>query len=514
MIADASEELEKNKVIIWILGLVAVAAVIFDLFRLLPLFNAYFIRDDYLFLDLGAFMRQQDPFAFLTATCIGWWRPIALVLPALVYLLFGLNPLPFHVLAYLIHLLTGITLVLLCRKFFDVRIGLIAFAIYIAAPISFSNVGWMLGAIEDETATMFYLLALYSQLRLNPKEKPGPYYLPALFLVLGSFCKITWLGLIPALLFMDWVNYPKSRLVQRFIRFTPFLIFIPTLFLNFVFIGFEHLGGSFLPNFNDYFIARNIIRGAFLSFIPIDMFLYIKSWFRVIIIIPVAFFLLALLFTKLKSRMIAIGVSYLGILAILGLAQIQNHPLGWIMGWRHLTPLVGFAAIILAVSLSRLIKLRRLITLGLMAAILLLGALIWSGLSMKSNLKEEIEKEDQFNRNSLRGFIVLCRSSNSGTDIYIIGRKPLSVNLLADLAGSDHSLAMLFVKREGIEFMHNYDARSKHFILKESEEMMTLLNGLTGSTNVMFLTTDEKGNWSDISGYDSKKYAGMLDMEF
>jgi len=506
------QKAENNRIILWILGMVAIATTVYDFINLLPLFNAFFIRDDYLFLDLGAFMRQQDPLAFLTATCIGWWRPIALLLPALVYLLFGFNPMPYHVLAYIIHILTGFTLLVLCRRFFDLKVGLIAFTIYIASPISFSNVGWMLGAMEDETATLFYFLALYSQLRVNPGMKPVPYYLPALFLVLGSFCKITWLGLIPALLFMDWVNYPKSTLAQRLTRFTPFLIFIPTLLLNFLIIGFEHLGGSFLPSFMGYFTARNLILGSFLSFMPFDLFIHIKDWYQIMIIVPVLFFLLALIFTKMKSRIIVIGVSYLGTLAILGLAQIQKDPVGWIMGWRHLTPLVGFAAIFISATLSGLIKLPRIRFAGLITVILSLGTLIWLGLPMKSILKSDVEREEQHYRQTTRSFIVLCRSFPKETGLYIIGTKPLSVNLLADLAGKQ-DVFMLCVRREGFKLMHNYDVRSNHYLIRDGQEVTDLLDKLVARTDVRFISNSEDGFWIDISENGKDEFVRMLKLQ-
>ena len=505
---------DSNKTVIWILGIAAFAAVIFDFFRLLPLFDAFFIRDDYLFLDLGAFMRQQDPLAFLTATCIGWWRPIALLLPALGYLVFGFNPLPFHVLAYIIHLLTGLVLVILCRKFFDLKVGLIAFTIYITSPISFSNVGWMLGAIEDETATLFYLLALFTQFRINAEQQKGPYILPAIFLVLGSFCKITWLGLIPVMLYMDWVNYPKSRLAQRFLRFAPFPIFIPTLFLNLLFIGFDHLGGSFMPNFITFFTANNLIKGAFFAFIPIDVFQHISDWFYLMLLIPVVFFLFALILNVKKRLVISIGVAFVGTLAILGLAQIQKDPVGWVMGWRHLTPLIGFAAILVSLIIVGLIKRLKLHIAGWGMAIVLLAAYIYSGLPMKGNIGEEVAKEEQNNRLEIRNFVALCRSFPIGSELYIIGKKPASVNLLADLVGNDYELFMVFVKSRYTRLMHNYDARSKHVIYEESKRIAELLDELINNTNARFIGLNQDGLWTDLTDNSKYQLGSLLRLQY
>jgi hypothetical protein len=500
---------KQDKAIFWLLGLAAATAMVFDFIKLLPLFNAFFIRDDYLFLDLGAFMRQQDPLAFLTATCIGWWRPIALLLPALIYLLFGFNPLPFHITAYIIHLLTALLLILLCRKFFNLRVGLLAFIIYMTSPISFGDVGWMLGAMEDETATFFFFLALFTQLRLQPQEHRGPYYIPALFLVLGSFCKITWLGIIPVLLFMDWVNYPQSSLGQRIIRFLPFLIFIPTLFLNFLFIGFDYLGGSFIPSFTQFFTARNLIFGSFISFIPLDLFTHNNIYNLFLCFVPIIFLALAMLFGNIKRRVAAICVAYLGTLAILGLTQIQNDPVGWIMGWRHLAPLVGFAAVLIALTLGGLMDKLGWGVAGWMLPIALLAALVWSGLPMKKVLRGEVEKEGQDYRQIMRDFKVLCRSLPPKSEVYILAKKPLAVNLLADLAGSDHPLAMLFVKSEGLTLMHNYDYRSKHMILKDKREMAFLIEDLVAE-NSRFLSTDAKGNWIDITDRGKDEFYLML----
>jgi hypothetical protein len=507
------EEAGNQRSILWILGTVAVAATIYDFINLLPLFNAFFIRDDYLFLDLGAFMRQQDPLAFLTATCIGWWRPIALLIPALGYLLFGFNPFPFHVLAYSIHLLSGITLLLLCRKFFDLKVGLIAFMIYITAPISFSNVGWMLGAIEDETATIFYLLALYTQFRVNPDHKNGSYILSTIFLVLGSFCKITWLGLIPVMLYMDWVNYPKSPLTQRFHRFVPFLILIPTLFLNFLFIGFDRLGGSFMPNFTAFFTANNLIKGAFFAFIPIDVFQHLSDWFYLMLLIPIIFFLLALILNVKKRLVISVGVAFVGTTAILGLAQIQKDPEGWMMGWRHLTPLIGFAAIVVALIIVGLIRRLKMHIAGWGMAIVLIGAYIYSGLPMKGNIGNEVAKEEQNHRQEIRRFITLCRSFPSASELYIVEQKPAAVNLLADLARNDCELFVIFAKNRETRLMHNYDARSKHVIYGESARIRELLDELIQKPNIRFIGKNQDGLWTDLTDYSKYQLGSLLRLQ-
>ena len=498
---------DKDRIILWILGIAAFAAVIFDFLKLLPLFNAFFIRDDYQFLDLGAFMRQQDPLAFLTATCVNWWRPIALLIPALVYLVFGLTPLPFHIVAYIIHIFSGLMLILLCRKMFDLKVGLIAFTIYIASPISFSNVGWMLGAMEDETATFFYFIALLTQIRTKDTDSKRPYFLPVIMIVLGSFCKITWLGMIPSLLFMDWANYPNSKLVERTKRFLPFFIFLLPVAFN-IFIAGSYSSNIYL-NYNSNFNMRNFIEGAFLSFIPSNVSYYITNWYQILIIIPIMFFLLALGFSKIKRRVVAIGIAYLGMLTILGFSQIQKDPLGWIMGWRHLTPLVGFAAILIAVTLTGLDGKLHLRYVGWLISIILVGILIWVGLPMKNDLQEEVQRIAQHYRLMTRSFIVLCRSLPNGTEIVIVGKKPFPVCLLADLAG-DHRLSMLYTKRRNLEFIHNYYLRSKLIILETKENMGVILDGLLLRADIRLISTDEAGVWVDITEYGKEECERLL----
>jgi hypothetical protein len=503
------EATKKDNTILWLLGLAAIASVVFDFIKLLPLFNTYFIRDDFLFMDLGAFMRQQDPLAFLTATCIGWWRPIALLLPALGYLIFGFNPLPFHIMAYIIHLLTALLLILLCRKLFDLKIGLMAFIIYVVSPISFGDVGWMLGAMEDETATFFFFLALYTQLRLKSDEHKGPYYLPAFFVVLSSFCKITWLGLMPVLLFMDWVNYPKSAFGQRIVRCLPFLVIIPILFLNILFIGFDHLRGGIIPSYLEFFTARNLVVGSFLSFIPFDLYAYIKDHYLLMSLIPIAVFLLALLSSKGKMRVAAMGVAYLGTLAIMGLTPIQNEPLGWIMGWRHLAPLVGFAAILIALTLSGLMDRLKWRLISWLLPIVLMAALIWSGLPMKNTLRSDMETEADRYRDMMRSYVLLCRNFEPKSEIYIIAKKPLPVHLLADLASSDHQVKMLYVKKEGSRLAHNYDTRSSHVIFTCPKDMMLLIDTLVAK-KVRFISTDSSGHWVDITNREKREFYEIL----
>jgi hypothetical protein len=373
-------------------------------------------------------------------------------------------------------------------------------------------VGWMLGAMEDESATFFFFLALYTQLRLKPKEHKGPYYLPALFLVLGSFCKITWLGFIPVLLFMDWVNYPQSHLGQRIVRFLPFLIFIPTLFLNILFIGFTHLSGTMAPGYAEYFNVKNLTFGSFLSFIPFDLSAYLNDYYLLMILTPILFFLLALLFNKATMRITAVGVAYLGTLLILGLAQMQKEPVGWIMGWRHLAPLVGLAAILIALFMGGLMDRLRWGFTGWLLPLALMTLLIWSGLPMTSTLLTDVENEGHSYQNMIRSFIVLCRHFEPKSEIYMLFKKSWAVNLLADLADNDHQLAMLFVKGEKLLLSHNYDLRSKHIIFKDKKDMMLFIQNLLAK-NAKFISIDRNGCWINITDKVKSDFSVMLNQQ-
>jgi hypothetical protein len=373
--------------------LVASLATIYILIILSPIFQFSFNEDDFVMLELGAILKH-NPWGFIFFTYCGWWRPLGFSGSAFMYQLFGLNPFPYHVAGFFIHLITAILVVIIARRLFDLRTGLIAYIFYITSTLGVSSVGFISNSYQDELGAAFIILAMLSSIRIsgNSSRRRGPYFAATLFLFLSAACKESWIAYIPVAIYIDIWNYRRSSFWQRLMRIIPLLIVFGMFYFRARFGGSLSWEGP-LFYFKRTFGLDNLLWGATLPFLPFgvayDAFLVQGFWDWSRIFVPITIFGLAW-FLKKDGRW-KIGfllVTFISFLLILASSFLNNE----FWEWYHLPIPLTVAVILMAIPIEMFLKRFSTIWAYLMVLLFLAGYSYLQFFMIRDNMKDCWEK--------------------------------------------------------------------------------------------------------------------------
>jgi len=424
--------------------LAAILAIIYMLIVLSPIFRFFFIQDDLVMFDLGAILKRH-PLTFLTFTYCGWWRLIGFTGAAWLYQFFGLNPYPYHVASFLIHLSTAITLGFLARRLFNLRVGLLAFIFFITSTISVNSVGFVSTSFQDGPGAAFIMLAMLVSIRTDgvAATRRGPYFGAMLFLFLSAACKESWIAYIPVAIYIDFMNYHKSKFWRRIFRLSPLLLVFSMFYFKFEFGGNLALEGPF-NYFTHTFGLDNLLWGATLPFIPFgvvyDKFYAdsIGDWLR--LVAPVGLFALAWLWKKDEREKIGLLlVAFLSFLLVLGGALLNNG----LWGWTHFPILVAVAAMVLAVLLQRVINRFSYLGVYLAVFILLSGYCYLQYYTIKDNTGD-LNQKSRLEMISIRSFQSTAKDLVPG-------------DVLVSFGGPTDSLVIDALIPKGVEFIRVFN---------------------------------------------------------
>jgi len=372
--------------------------------------------DDMALLDLGVRLRH-DPLAFLTYTEMEFWRPIGYTIFSVAYLFFGLNPFPYHLFALIIQLVSALALAHLCRKLFGATSAILAFAIYMTSLAVVANLAYVCNAYQDGMAALLLFLSLSIQYRGSraPALVKRPYFLPAGLLFTAALCKDNWAGVIPALVVVDWINYPQSKFSDRIKRLSPFAIMLSLPIIRLIISGGSPFHGVYSMYLKFNLTVDNVIWGATIPFFPNNES-GIPQW--LLLLFPTCFFVGAFLLLKTWSKEILLMLFlYIGMLLISSPA-----PLGpYIVGWMHLLPLFGVSAIILGMVVWELGQrfFRRWI--AVLPGIILVTIFI---LGQNGSANKVIVKQVSDSKAQVNNFYSLCdliAKYPAGSHIYVMG---------------------------------------------------------------------------------------------
>jgi len=365
----------KMRVIYWLLAIEALLVTVYTIWSIQPLFNAYFVMDDFPIIDLGISFRT-DPFSFLSFTWNDTYRPLGFTLPGLIYLVCGLNINVFHCIGLIIHLVTALVLWRFVKRFLDPIAAFISYSLFIASTIIVISVGYSTVAFQDELSVLFVLLGLSTQIRsVRAYEQIArPYFSAAMFLCLALMCKESSFGMIFSYLSMDFLNYPKAKLIDRIKRLYPFILTIAVLSLRFLVLDPRT---AFLESASNYaensFSLANLVWGLTLPFLPFAFFspfgsFDLPSVFTLLgLIVPVVLFVILPIFWQNRRKHILImATGFMGTLCILSITNLNNI----MQGWQHLTSLVPIMAVFGGMILCELVKKQK--ALGVIVAFVLM----------------------------------------------------------------------------------------------------------------------------------------------
>lgn len=201
-----------------------------------PTWDNYFEGDDFNWIE-AAQAAQQHMGSVFTARIVGFFRPTAHLLFLVLYVLFGLHPLGYHVVLTVLHGTNAIlaySLALRLTK--DRSIGLGAGLLF-AVHASHSEAIQGIASISGPLGTMFYLTSLYAFFVYLKGRKVGYYVLSLLCAVWALGSKESCVTLIPVigltgLLFDDTLRGSagarggRGRMAYAWKVYTPFAILL------------------------------------------------------------------------------------------------------------------------------------------------------------------------------------------------------------------------------------------------------------------------------------------------
>ncbi len=176
-----------------------IAAVVLVTYH--PATRLNFYGDDYSFVERAgrSSLGEYLSFYFDPRVQTGWYRPMQGMLFGVEYVLFGVNPLGYHLVNIIVHLSNCLLLFGLTRRFAGWRIALIATLIYSGLPLFGPAVFWP-GDADFELA-LFYLLAILSWVLYLDRERRWYYWTTVLCFLLAVTTKEFGVTL-PVVLFM------------------------------------------------------------------------------------------------------------------------------------------------------------------------------------------------------------------------------------------------------------------------------------------------------------------------
>ena len=203
-----------------------------------------------------------------------YYRPMMHTIYAFEYQLFTLNPLYYHLVNILIHVLNsvmvfGVAFLLLNKKREGEGLSdggtfvkdfptlpFIAAIFFTVHPVMTESVAWV-AAIPELSYTAFFLLSFYLYIRSSASEgsdsttlsiltRPA-YIFSAVFFFVALFCKEPAMTLLPVLVAYDYISRKKFFTFSTIVRYLPFVV----LAVIYLIIRNNALGGL-APKFSEH----------------------------------------------------------------------------------------------------------------------------------------------------------------------------------------------------------------------------------------------------------------------
>jgi len=510
----------------WVL---AVLATIYFFITVLPLFNTYFIADDIFTLDDSPPVREH-PFSFLSVTFMDmWWRPLMFGITSYFYLLVGLNPVAFHWFGLILHLGGSFSLFFFIKRLFNVRSALIAYILYMISPVMVGSVGFVTDMIEDELAAIFVFLALgFAIPKAARKVMKRPYYFSSIFMVCAALCKESALGIMPAIFYLDWINYPVDAFGKRIQRLLPYGSLMLIFPLRLMFVGFNVLYSSSTTVFGSNFSFLNILWTMILAFFPIMLqsSQQILNWF--LALVPLSFVIVAFILSDgRRNKMLFLTIALAGALSVLSsIALYHAYGAGnvWLYQWIRMPTLVGIAACIIALICEEVMnRAKRAVVAVSFVSLFLIGFYGVPAHFMIEAESDELRQLSDINIAKHKKLIDLINSFPPESKVYLLQKKLFPMNIINDAVRKKGTEVIILVRAyPHMSLLHNPDPINKytklifpdetssyiqkHYKLKPGtyyimtdEQLFNFVKSLARDPKVRIVNNDENLVWQDVT---------------
>jgi tetratricopeptide (TPR) repeat protein len=249
------------------------------------------------------------------------YHPLVLITYAWEYFFFKLNPLPYHVVNVLLHLINCSLVFFFFKRLTSRNIAAFVVATLFAIhPLHVESVAWV-SSRKDLLYSLFYLSSLISYLTYLGKEQPIKYYWFALFLFLLSLLSKSMAVTLPLVLFL--IDYYYHRKINFFMikEKLPFF-FLASVFGIFAIFSQQKSISSEITyssySFLKFFFVgtHGLLFYIFKTFVPINLSAFypypdgLPLTFFISPIIVIFFFACFLYFRKHVSSNIVFGIAF------------------------------------------------------------------------------------------------------------------------------------------------------------------------------------------------------------
>ena len=349
-------------------------------------FNAYFFQDDWFNLKISTVHKLSDFFMFfIPRQDVTFYKPLGMQIPFyLLKTLFGLNPLPFHILAFITHVFNIILVYLISLKISQKKnISLFISFLYGTSAIFYTQLFWPSAYSFLIGPTTFFLSFLFF-LQFIDRKKKIFYYLSLIIFSLGIFTN-EMVNVFPLvisfyLLMSGLRKFWKYVIPFFFLSFTlifgRFLLFAPPLEGSYQLVFGKHI----LTNLEAYILwSLNLpeeLKAQLVSFWKLNP-LFIQNFPQLTRLIYVslfisfcAFFLFPLFYIKktsiIERKKILFGLGWF-ILGLLPVIFFSKHSFSYFLA----IPAAGFYFTVGTLILIIISKAKKIFSIILVAIIIL-----------------------------------------------------------------------------------------------------------------------------------------------
>jgi len=143
------------------------------------------------------------------------------------YNLFGMSPIPIHLMSVVLHVLVVVCVMIFVSMLFNKRVGVISALLFAVHPVNTEAVSWMSGAfyIMTALATLAILITYLIYLKTTARK----YYLAAIFIYMGYFLmnRHPWTIVISPIIFaLDLYVLRFTNLKKRVLGWMPYALMV------------------------------------------------------------------------------------------------------------------------------------------------------------------------------------------------------------------------------------------------------------------------------------------------
>ena len=207
----------------WLLLILALTAVAY-----LPSLNGSFVWDDARYIENNPLITTIDIKALFSRYVMGNYHPITMLVYALGYKLFALDPAGYHVVSLLIHLcnvlLVFYALFLLSRQVMPALVAALLFGIH---PLHVESVAWA-SELKDLLYTFFFLASYIFYLKYVTKPGSKFYLFSLLLFLLSLLSKGMAVSLPVVLVLTDYFmgrKFSKQTIIEKIPFFALAIVF-------------------------------------------------------------------------------------------------------------------------------------------------------------------------------------------------------------------------------------------------------------------------------------------------